>query len=564
MIAQEKGRTTKENIECNFGMPSPEGYRKALRLMKQAEKFGRPIICLVDTPGAFCGLEAEERGQGEAIARNLFEMSGLKVPVLSIVIGEGGSGGALAVAVADEVWMLENSVYSILSPGRILLLFLWKDSKKAKEAAEVMRLTAEDLKQMGVVERVIFEESDLTADRMGRVCERLSIYMGQFFGVYSNMTEGELMEHRYARFRKILTYKKGKGWGSFKLGEKEIKVPVIQGGMGIGISLGNLAGTVAREGGIGLISAAQIGFSEPDFEGNPLEANLRAIEKQLRKARSIAQDGIVGFNIMTAMRDYEKYVRAAVEAGADLIVSGAGLPVDLPAYVKGSNTKVAPIVSTCKSANVILKYWDRKYGRTADMVIIEGPKAGGHLGFSEEELSYYTDEKYAHEIGNIQKTVDSYAKKYDTKIPIAVAGGIDTPQKVKHVLNLGVQAVQVGTRFVTTEECDADIRYKQAYIKACKEDIVIVKSPVGMPGRAIKNTMLESVLRGENIPPRKCYHCLAKCDPGQIPYCITKALIEAAKGNTEEGLLFCGANAYRAEKIETVKEVIANLMQECV
>ena len=267
---------------------------------------------------------------------------------------------------------------------------------------------------------------------------------------------------------------------------------------------------------------------------------------------------------MTAMRDYEKYVRAAVEAGADLIVSGAGLPVDLPAYVKGSNTKVAPIVSTCKSANVILKYWDRKYGRTADMVIIEGPKAGGHLGFSEEELSYYTDEKYAHEIGNIQKTVDSYAKKYDTKIPIAVAGGIDTPQKVKHVLNLGVQAVQVGTRFVTTEECDADIRYKQAYIKACKEDIVIVKSPVGMPGRAIKNTMLESVQRGENIPPRKCYHCLAKCDTGKIPYCITKALIEAAKGNTEEGLLFCGANAYRAEKIETVKEVIANLMQECV
>ena len=352
--------------------------------------------------------------------------------------------------------------------------------------------------------------------------------------------------------------------GSFKLGEKEIKVPVIQGGMGIGISLGNLAGTVAREGGIGLISAAQIGFLEPDFEENPLEANLRAIENQLRKARSIAQDGIVGFNIMTAMRDYEKYVRAAVEAGADLIVSGAGLPVDLPAYVKGSNTKVAPIVSTCKSANVILKYWDRKYGRTADMVIIEGPKAGGHLGFSEEELSYYTDDKNAHEIANNQKTVDSYATQHDTTLPIAVAGGIDTPQKVKHVLNLGVQAVQVGTRFVTTEECDADIRYKQAYIKACKEDIVIVKSPVGMPGRAIKNTMLESVLRGENIPPRKCYHCLAKCDPGKIPYCITKALIEAAKGNTEEGLLFCGANAYRAEKIETVKEVIANLMQECV
>lgn len=356
----------------------------------------------------------------------------------------------------------------------------------------------------------------------------------------------------------------GKKMEAFKLGEKEIKIPVIQGGMGIGISLGNLAGTVAKEGGIGMISAAQIGFSEPDFEEHPLEANLRAMESQLQKARMIAPDGIVGFNIMVAMREYETYVKRAVEIGADLIVSGAGLPVNLPAYVKGSATKIAPIVSTEKAANVVLKYWDRKYGRTADLVVIEGPKAGGHLGFSREELSYYTEEQYEKEIQKIRETVISYAEKYGVEIPIAVAGGIDTSEKVKHLLECGVQAVQVGTRFVTTEECDADIRYKEAYINAGREDIVIVKSPVGMPGRAIQNTMLQKVMRGEKLYSGKCYRCLAKCNPSEIPYCITKALIEAARGNVEEGLLFCGANAYRAEKIETVKEVIADLLKECV
>lgn len=351
---------------------------------------------------------------------------------------------------------------------------------------------------------------------------------------------------------------------AFRLGEKEVKIPVIQGGMGIGISLGNLAGAVAKEGGIGMISAAQIGFAEPDFEECPLEANLRAMESQLQKARTIAPDGIVGFNIMVAMREYETYVRKAVETGADLIVSGAGLPVNLPAYVKGSTTKIAPIVSTEKAANVVLKYWDRKYGRTADLVVIEGPKAGGHLGFSKEELAYYEGEQYEKEIQKIRGTVVSYAEKYGVEIPIAVAGGISTSENVKQILDCGVQAVQIGTRFVTTVECDADIRYKEAYIHAGKEDIVIVKSPVGMPGRAIQNTMLKKVMRGEKLHSGKCYRCLSKCNPSEIPYCITKALIEAAKGNVEEGLLFCGANAYRAEKIETVKEVIADLLKECV
>ena len=202
VIAQAKGTSTKENIERNFGMPSPDGYRKALRLMKQAEKFGRPVICFVDTPGAFCGLEAEERGQGEAIARNIYEMSGLKVPVLSVIIGEGGSGGALAMATADEVWMLENSVYSILSPEGFASI-LWKDSTKAKEAAEVMKLTARDLYKAGIVEKVIPEPAHYTVLNLEEVTDRLSEGMDRFLETYESMSAEELTQRRYERFRRM-------------------------------------------------------------------------------------------------------------------------------------------------------------------------------------------------------------------------------------------------------------------------------------------------------------------------------------------------------------------------
>lgn len=202
VIAQAKGKTTKENLDRNFSMPSPDGYRKALRLMKQAEKFGRPVICFVDTPGAFCGLEAEERGQGEAIARNLFELSGLKVPVLSVVIGEGGSGGALAMAVADEVWMLENAVYSVLSPEGFASI-LWKDSKRASEAAEVMKLTAGDLKRLGIIEQVISEPEDFDAENMEAVCEELEGRISSFLADYTVYSSEELTARRYDRFRKM-------------------------------------------------------------------------------------------------------------------------------------------------------------------------------------------------------------------------------------------------------------------------------------------------------------------------------------------------------------------------
>ncbi len=345
-----------------------------------------------------------------------------------------------------------------------------------------------------------------------------------------------------------------------KMGNIEARVPIIQGGMGIGISLGGLAGAVALEGGIGIISAAQIGYREPDFDTDTKAANLRAIKKEYDKARAIAPKGVIGFNLMVAMRHYEDYVREAVDAGTDIIVSGAGLPTDLPGIVGDAEVKLAPIVSTEKSAKVILKYWDKKYARIPDLLVIEGPHAGGHLGFSREKLTEFDEPSvYAEEVKRILAVVRDYEKKYKKKIPTALGGGIDTPEAVKEAFSLGADAVQAATRFVTTEECDADIRYKESYINAEKEDIIIVKSPVGMPGRAIKNAMIRRVEAGEKIPHSPCHKCLHRCNPAQIPYCITDALIHAAKGEVEDALLFCGANAYKAERIETVKEVMDEL-----
>ena len=351
---------------------------------------------------------------------------------------------------------------------------------------------------------------------------------------------------------------------NFKIGDKLTRFPLIQGGMGVGISLGRLAGTVAKEGGIGIISTAQIGYREKDFDRNTEEANQRAILSEMKKARRISPDGIIGYNIMVALKEYASHVKAAVHAGADLIISGAGLPTELPALVSGSKTKIAPIVSTDKSAKVILKYWERKYKRTADLVVIEGPQAGGHLGFHKEELDSYTPEAYDNEIRKIVQTVKSYAAKFGTEIPVVAAGGIATHEDVKHVLDLGVDGVQVATRFIPTEECDADIRYKEAYLNAGKEDIVIVKSPVGMPGRAILNPFMKKVKEQGRIAPAHCYRCLKHCNPGTTPYCITQALINAAKGNVDDALLFCGAYAYRADHLETVKEVIDSLIPERV
>ena len=365
------------------------------------------------------------------------------------------------------------------------------------------------------------------------------------------------------------------------IGDLTVDKPVIQGGMGVGISLHRLAGAVAKAGGVGLISAAQIGFTEPDFAEHPEEANARAIHKELKLAREIAPEGVIGFNIMVATKHYDRWVKEAVKAGADIIVSGAGLPVTLPEHVKEAyeemggeperRVKLAPIVSTAKSANVICRLWDRKYHMAPDLVVIEGPLAGGHLGFSLEQLSQYgADTKdvpatydraaYDEEIKAILKVVKGFGDKYGVKVPVVVAGGIYTHEDLLHQLELGADGVQVATRFVTTEECDAPLAYKEAYIQAKKEDIVIIKSPVGMPGRAIYNPFMAQVAAGNRPPIPKCYRCLEHCDIAKIPYCITQALVNAAEGDEDHALLFCGSNAYRAEGISTVAAVMDALI----
>ena len=333
----------------------------------------------------------------------------------------------------------------------------------------------------------------------------------------------------------------------FSIGKKQLKVPIIQGGMGVGISLGGLAGAVAKEGGAGTISAAQIGFREPDFYENPVEANKRAIHKEMDKARKISPEGVIGFNLMVAMNDYETYVREVIAAGADFIVSGAGLPVDLPAYIKDSDIAIAPIVSTRKSAHVILKFWDKKYKKTADFIVIEGPMAGGHLGFHKEQIGELTPEIYAEEVKEIITVVRKYEEKYEKKIPVILAGGIYEHTDYERAFTLGADGVQIATRF-----------------QAKKEDIVIVNSPVGMPGRAIRNVFLDKVKAEGRIPPTKCLRCIHTCNPAETPYCITEALIHAAKGEVDQALLFCGGRAYEAKTIETVKKVIDYFCKDCL
>lgn len=340
------------------------------------------------------------------------------------------------------------------------------------------------------------------------------------------------------------------------IGNLTARIPVIQGGMGVGISLSSLAGSVAACGGVGVISTAQIGWREADFRENPLEANFRAMKKEILKARQISEGkGILGVNIMVATQHYKEYVKEAVKNGVDLIISGAGLPVDLPGLVQGSKTKIAPIISSLKSAKVLCKMWDRKYQTAPDLVVIEGPKAGGHLGFSREELETMDEPGYDEVIRSVVKLVREYADKYKKKIPVAVAGGIFKSEDLDHVLELGADGVQLGTRFVTTKECDASMKYKQSYLNARQEDVCIVQSPVGMPGRAIRNEFVQRVQK-EKLPIRRCHHCIVTCSPKEIPYCITDALVNAVEGNTKEGLLFCGANVWRCDRIETVAEIM--------
>lgn len=345
------------------------------------------------------------------------------------------------------------------------------------------------------------------------------------------------------------------------IGDLEINIPIIQGGMGVGVSLSSLAGAVAKCGGIGVISAAQVGFKEKDFERNPKEANVRALKEEIKKAKEISNGGIIGVNIMVAQNYYEELVNAAIEGGADIIISGAGLPMDLPKLTKGSNVKIAPIVSSAKVAKVICKTWKRRYDYIPDFIVVEGPMAGGHLGFKLDEVLAQKEESLENIVKDILREMEKGS--IEKKVPVIAAGGIYTSKDIKRFLQIGASGVQIATRFICTDECDADIKFKQAFLYCKKEDITIIKSPVGLPGRAIKNNFINE-LSGDRKKVTKCYKCLnpKKCNPATTIFCITKALINAVKGNINDALIFTGSNGYRIDKIVSVKELIDELIVE--
>lgn len=359
---------------------------------------------------------------------------------------------------------------------------------------------------------------------------------------------------------------------ALQIGGRIARIPIIQGGMGVGISRSSLAGAVAKEGGIGVISTAQIGYDEEGFEGHERECNLRAIDKHIARAKELAQGaGLVGVNIMVALKHYKEHVKEAVRAKADIIICGAGLPVDLPGivrsaieefqYKKEEAPALAPIVSSEKAARIILKMWEKKYDRLPDLIIVEGPKAGGHLGFSREQLAEITPEQYDNEIRRIIACAKEFGDKHEKHIPIVVAGGIFDSGDVSHALSLGAEGVQVASRFVATYECDASEAYKQAYIWADEEDLEIVQSPVGMPGRALRNRFIQRVEEMRE-PITRCYQCLQHCNPANVPYCITKALVNAVEGDLDHGLIFCGANVGRIKQMMSVHDLMQELQPE--
>jgi len=345
-----------------------------------------------------------------------------------------------------------------------------------------------------------------------------------------------------------------------KIGKFSLKYPIIQGGMGIGISLGNLAGSVAREGGVGVISMVDIGYEEKDFYTNTIEANKRAFRKELQKAREIAKgSGIIAVNIMRAINNFEEYVKVAAEEKIDAIIVGAGLPINLPELVKGSDVMIAPIVSSARALRLIITKWKNSYQRLPDFIVVEGPRAGGHLGFSKEEVE---DEQFS--IQNITKQVFEYLKSNESiigKIPFFSAGGINSPEDVNEIISLGADGVQAATPFILTNECDASDGYKKVIQQSTKDDLRIMKSPVGLIGRAVNTPFLQKISLGR-IAPTRCIDCIQACNPKTTIYCITEALINAVRGDYENGLFFCGANAGNGKEIKSVKEVIEELVSK--
>lgn len=345
---------------------------------------------------------------------------------------------------------------------------------------------------------------------------------------------------------------------SLKIGSLEIWPPIIQGGMGVRISAANLASAVANTGCAGVIASTGLGMYE-DYSGDDLaKFNAESLRKEIRKTRSMTK-GIIGVNVMIALTDHDRLIEVSVEEGVDMVICGAGLPLDLPKYLNDkSRTKIIPIVSSVKALALICKRWNGRYNKMPDAVIVEGFNAGGHLGYSAESLADGT----AQPVEQIVEEVVAFANSCEPKFPVIAAGGIFDGEDIARFLALGASGVQMATRFVCTNECDADIKFKQAYLKAKEGDITIIKSPVGLPGRVINSEFVKKIKAGLTMPYKCTYKCLRTCDPSAAPYCIANVMSNASKGKLDEAFAFAGSNAYKCTEIVSVKTLVDQLTAE--
>ncbi len=345
-----------------------------------------------------------------------------------------------------------------------------------------------------------------------------------------------------------------------RIGNITVPLPIIQGGMGVRISLAGLAAAVANEGGIGTIASVGLGdyeASKSDFE----RVSREALIHEIRKARSLTK-GPIAINVLGVLSNAKDLIQTAAAEGIQFIVSGASLPLRLPELVGDLKVYLVPIISSGRAADIVLRTWDKRYHLTADAVVLEGPLAGGHLGFSMEQLAEPEKWELSKLLPEVLKAVEPFEQKYGRKIPVIAGGGVFTGTDIARLLQAGAAGVQMATRFVCTPECDASPEFKQAYLDAKEEDVVIIKSPVGLPGRAIRNPFLRKLEEGGKEKINCFYRCLATCDVAEARYCIAQALVNAYQGNMEKGLVFCGHNAYRVNKIVTVKELVAELKAE--
>jgi len=356
---------------------------------------------------------------------------------------------------------------------------------------------------------------------------------------------------------------------SLKFGELVARLPIIQGGMGVGISLSGLASAVANEGGVGVIATAMIGMKDPHRSTDPVGADNRILSDEIHKAHEKMTDGLLGVNIMCALTNFKELVVTSLKEKVDVIFSGAGLPLDLPKYLgevseelkETLKTKLVPIVSSGRAASILCRKWLSRFDYLPDGFVVEGPRAGGHLGFKPNQID---DPSFSLEtiVADVIKAVKPYAEKARRQIPVIAAGGVYSGKDIARFIHMGASGVQMGTRFVATHECDADIAFKKAYIAARKEDMTIIKSPVGLPGRALSNSFLDDVAQGKRTPRKCIFKCLHSCDEKKAPYCIAQALVNACKGKLKHGFVFAGANAYLVDGIVSVKELLNSLKEE--